>query len=55
MKINGIEITKKDFEKLLRDIKQMKTDLIEGSIEKVEWTLTVLESHLENNLLSEKI
>lgn len=55
MIINGIKVTKKDFEKLLRDVKQMKLDLAEGNIEKVEWTLDVLERHLENNLLSDEV
>lgn len=54
MLINGIEVTKEDFEKLLRDVKQMKLDLSEGNIEKAEWMLTVYESHLENNLLTER-
>ena len=51
MKINGLDITIKDFEKLLKDIKQMKENLKNGEVEKVEWALTVLENHLENNLI----
>lgn len=55
LKINGLEITKETFEDLLRSIKSMKQNLKEGNVKNVEFTLDVLESHLEHNLLADEV
>lgn len=55
MSINGIEITKEDFEVLLRNIRYIQQCLKEKEVEKAEWTLGAIEMHLSHNLLADEI
>ncbi|HHX68076.1 MAG TPA: hypothetical protein GX708_08520 [Gallicola sp.] len=44
-------IPKEDLESLLKTIKQNLKNLKEGNIDNVIYSLEVMESHLENNLM----
>lgn len=45
-------IPKEDLESLLKTIKQNLKNLKEGNIDNVIFSLEVIESHLENNLMN---
>ncbi len=45
-------IPKEDLESLLKTIKQNVKNLKEGNIDNVIYSLKVMESHLENNLMN---
>ena len=45
-------IPKEDLESLLKAIKQNLKNLKEGNIDNVIYSLEVMESHLENNLMN---
>lgn len=45
-------IPKEDLESLLKTIKQNLKNLKEGNIDNVIYSLEVMESHLENNLMN---
>lgn len=53
MKINEIEVNKKDFEGLLKSVKYCIKFIDDNKPERARWTLEVLESHLEHNLLAD--
>lgn len=55
MSINGIEVTKEDFEGLLKSIRYIQQCLKEKEVEKAEWTLGAIEMHLSHNLLADGI
>lgn len=55
MKINGIEVTRNDFEGLLKSIKNTRKWLSEGEVYQADFILESLESHLENNLLEDEL
>lgn len=54
MKINGIEVTRRDLEGLLKSVQYCIKSIDENEPEKAKWTLEVLESHLSRNLLADK-
>lgn len=47
-------IPKEDLESLLKTIKQNLKNLKEGNIDNVIYSLEVMESHLENNLMNKE-